>query len=543
MKFKIFTKSCLFLVALLIINGCDQEKFLEAKYTPQQPWQTVDQLELAVALPYSGFVQAGFSCPSGVYSFFDFLGSGLGKIIPDQTGNMPWDEFYGRKMRQTAVEAPSAAWLNSAFELTFISVLGANDALDYIEGGEREGKDLFPYDSKAKEDATIPRIKAELYFWRGYAYYWAALLYCPPYTPGGDNSERVLPLKITAANPQNTKVGTTQEIWDQLISDLKKAKSLMPKDWSKEGRINYYTICGALARAYFYTGNFADAQKECDEIIASNKYSLQSNVMAAWNSAPGEPQASEVMWYYLPNKFGQNILTPSAFSRADPYGTNGSRGANYAQCSWVFCTLSNEMIKKVGWMKDPQKGDFTATAEALADKRYGNTWFRLEGYKPKSELPQLTDVEYKNKYQSIIKSVTYPQIWLDKYYRGASAGNTRMPLMRVAEFYLMRSTIRLKNGDKNGAAADLKVIRDRAGLPEISATSISDSDIEREWIIELGGEGSFLPYLNALRKPIPVGDRIGVAPVQAPYSGWYWKIPIAEVKLNAGYNGFDPNSK
>ena len=119
--------------------------------------------------------------------------------------------------------------------------------------------------------------------------------------------------------------------------------------------------------------------------------------------------------------------------------------------------------------------------------------------------------------------------------------------MRVPEFYIMRAAIRFKNGDRNGAAADLKVVRDRAGLTgqwEITGADITENDIDREHVIELGGESLWLLYTIAMQKPIMPGDRTGVAPVNPPYSGWYWKMPIQEITTNAGYLGIpDPNSK
>jgi starch-binding outer membrane protein, SusD/RagB family len=541
MKAKFKNKIVIALVALLFFS-CSTDVFLEQRYEPQNPWQTIDQLEMAVAQPYSAFVQAGYSCPVSVNAFIEYFSTDFAKLIPDQTGNFPWNETYNRLMRTSTLEASSMRWIFSSFQMSYSTILGCNNPLAYLESG-KTGKELFPSESQAKIDSELPRVRAELRFWRAFSYFNLARIFCPPYDPTGTNSDQILPYKITAGNPKNTKIGTTQEILDLVVSDLVTAKSLMPKTWSKEGRINYYTICGTLARVYFYMGNFSAAKMECDEIINSNRYRLQPDVMAAWNSAKGSPSASEVIWFYLPNDKGQNILSYTAFSRADAFiGKNGSRGADYAQCSWVIATMSNSVIKKFGWMVDPEKGDYTATPLALADKRYGNTWFRQEGYKPQSQTGITDATVYKNTYQSIIKTLTYPHIWLDKYYRGANGSLTRIPLMRSAEFYLMRAIINFRNGDKAGAAADLKVVRDRAGLPEISSAAIVEADIDREWMIELGGEGQYLPYLIALRKPIPRGDRDAtVADVLPPYKGWYWKLPLSELQLNEGYNGLNPN--
>jgi hypothetical protein len=351
-----------------------------------------------------------------------------------------------------------------------------------------------------------------------------------------------LPLKTAFSEPLNSYIATTKEIWSQAISDLQNAKTLMPKDWYKNGRINYYTICGALARAYLYTGDYANAQKECDEIINSGKYSLQPDVMAAWNTLPEGPVPSETLWHFNTNSGGNNRANVTAISKAVAWAKNGSRGADYGVCPWILCVMSNAMIKQAGWMNDPEKGDYTLTDNAKADKRLGNTWFHLLGYKPQAETGIADKVVYMNTYESILKQLVNPHIYLDKYYRSADNAKTVVPLMRLPEFYLIRAAIRLKNNDKAGAAADLKVVRDRAGLPEITAANITALAIDTEFAVELGGEGCYLSYLIGMRRPILPGDRAGVQPVNPPYKGWFWRIPIDEVRLNAGYKDIpDPN--
>ena len=530
------------MVSAVFFGGC--KDFTEPKYEPEFPWQTIDQLEMAVAQPYTAFTGGGWSDPPSIYAFYEMLATDFSTAIAQGAPNNEWPQFVNRTHRQ--VDFESLPWIGGAYTNLWGTITGCNEPLEFLNGAEP--KALFPNDPDSKL-AEIPRIKAELYFWRGFAYTWAALYFCPPYVPGGANNDRVIPLKTTNLDANNTPIGTTQEIWDLIISDLTTAKSLMPKTWHVNGRIDYYTICGALARAYFYTGDYSKAEAECTEIISSGKYSLPADVMAAWTVPMGGAEPSEVIWMYDTNTHGLFINIFTVLSRAYPYDDNihGGRGKG-SQCTWVTCKLSDAMAKKLGWMVDPANGDYTVTATALADKRYGNTWLRVEGYKPadqvEAEVTATGDQTVWDKYEQNYDSQDMPHIYLDKYYRGYTPSKTNQPRMRIPEFYIMRAAIRYKNNDKNGAAADLKVVRDRAGLPEISGADITDADIDREMIIEMGGEGLYLPYLMALQKPILPGDRTGVSPVNPPYTGWYWKIPINEVRINAGYIGIpDPNSK
>lgn len=525
------------ITCIFLLHSC--ETFLDEQYPPETPWQTVEQFEMAVANPYSTFF-TNWTCPWGIYSFYDMVSTDMGSLIEGQTGNFPWNEFYNRLHRTTTLESTTAGWINDAYYSCYKTILASNDPLVFLES--KEFPELFPRDSKTDIDANIPRAKAELLFWRGYAYYYLALFFLPPYNPQGDNSARIIPLKTSPMNPTNTKIGTIQEIWDQVISDLTAAKNLMPKDWHIDGRVDYYAICAALARAYLYIGNYSAAKQQYDEIINSNKYSLQSDVFAAWNSAPGDPVPSEVIWFANPNTQGAGILRNfTAISRAHYSGVNGARGDDYRQIAWVMSILSNYTLKRIGWMVDPENGDYTETDLARSDARYGPIWFRLEQYTPKTDLPGISEADYRNTYESTINTLTFPHVYLDKYFRGALGNFTRFPVMRVSESYLMRSMINLENGDATSAASDLNAVRRRAGLSDISAGEITIEAIEREIIIELGGEGLYLPYLISFKRPIPAGDRMNAQPVQPPYASWYWHIPVSEVNLNGGYEGFDPN--
>jgi hypothetical protein len=112
-------------------------------------------------------------------------------------------------------------------------------------------------------------------------------------------------------------------------------------------------------------------------------------------------------------------------------------------------------------------------------------------------------------------------------------------MLRLAEMYLTRATLRFKEGDKAGAAEDLNMVRNRAGLGNISSSAITELDIENERIKELAGEhADRLLYLIAMRKTIGIGDRdpSKYAPIQPPYSDYYWQIPLIEQQQNLAYS-------
>ena len=154
-------------------------------------------------------------------------------------------------------------------------------------------------------------------------------------------------------------------------------------------------------------------------------------------------------------------------------------------------------------------------------------------------------IAFRNKYMTQHKGITWPSIWLDKYYRGALGNNTKDPLYRSAEFYLTRAAIDCVTSSGDWGEADLNVVRNRAGLPALHKADFPYKDdwfneIHRERMREIGCEnGDRIRYLMSLRLPLGLGDRPADgskgAIINPPYSAFYYRIPEDEVNGNAAY--------
>jgi hypothetical protein len=133
--------------------------------------------------------------------------------------------------------------------------------------------------------------------------------------------------------------------------------------------------------------------------------------------------------------------------------------------------------------------------------------------------------------------------WNNKYYRGPNA-NRRIggiPLLRFAEVVLTRAILRFNANNLQGAADDLNMVRSRAwneavaGEPytDLQPNQITANLIHTERMIELAFEGDRIHYLQALKQPIPAGDRQGGA-IPFNHPSLYWPIPVREKELNQG---------
>jgi hypothetical protein len=525
------------------VISCNKEDFLAPEQPPLFPWTDLASFENATVAPYFYINAGGWADVLGVSVFLDMGSSDLG-AWDHQESNSPWDVYLYRKFRETAITSSGGGSRQySVFRYCYRQITFCNDPLTFIDNkGDGE---IFP--GVTKDDETIKRIKAELLFFRARAYAYLVYQFCPPYNPGGDNSLKLLPYKPKFSGKpddiRHTELGSSQDIYDLIVSDLTTAKELMPLSYDGEGKVNHYVICAALARIYFLIGKHAEARAECDEILNSGKYPLQADVMAAWNKLPGEPTASEVIMEYVPDPtVDDNEYEATIINKTSASAINGGRGEDWDMCTWVTYYMSNYFMKETGWMVDPPN-DYSVGPVALqGDKRYNNTYIRLEGYIPKPDT--MEEVYYKNHYQTTFQNITWPQIWLDKYYRGAN-GYTKRPLFRSAEFYLTRAAIDCENDYGDFGEADLNTVRNRAGLPSIHKSDYVTkedwfNEIHRERMRELGNEeGDRNRYLMSLRLPLGLGDRPADGSqgdiVNPPYSKFYFRIPDNEINSNAAY--------
>jgi hypothetical protein len=263
-------------------------------------------------------------------------------------------------------------------------------------------------------------------------------------------------------------------------------------------------------------GDYNAALSELDYVI-DGPYSLDQDPIEAFNRSDAS-SGNEVIWYalYYDQAMGSTQKVATSMNYSDYRAINGGRGDDHRRCTWHQFTFSHDLLQQVGWMNE----DLTESEEALRDKRYQQLFWRLEPYRGNdSDDPREYDLQYKH--------IQTPQVYGDKYYRGQQGQFTNVPVIRLAEMFLTRAIIRMKDGNSSGALEDINTIRSRAGLDPLS--TVTEQDIHNERIKELAFEGDRLYYLQALQLPIPAGDRTDVAPIPPPYSGLYWRLPQREL--------------
>lgn len=522
--------NCLLIIALVFFVACDNEEYFDLERPVQPPWQTLSDFEKAPIGAYYGLTgNGGFRTIFGggriageVYAD----GINLAPVTSGFNVNGDVEEMYNR---QTNIQIP--LYDNSVFNSGYFAVGFANGALDFIE--ENNGN---PYPGEGKPE-EVNRIKGELHFVRAYAYYWLTRVYMPPYP----NEEKRIPFRTSqAANfdeAKTSELASTNDLFTLIVEDLRMAKDLLPERYVEgvhnpsyaDGRANKFAAAALLSKVLFHMGPdfHSEALAELNFVIEQNggDYDLTQDPIEAFNKT-GPERGNEVIWYYT-LWAGDGLGGSSNWKhprRFEWFNANNQFSSGPETNGGRFMYASNSFLQQVGW----EDANGNLTPEAINDKRFSQLFLRLL---PTNETDTLAENIYPEPNGNFVTNNTY--VWGNKYYRGGDR-QTNLPILRLADMYLLRAVIRARDGDFGGARSDLNMVRNRAGIGDFSGPDAElENAIHRERFKEMAFEGDRLFYLQGLREPIPSGDREGnTAPWDSPF---FSEIPEYEKNVNEGF--------
>lgn len=323
--------------------------------------------------------------------------------------------------------------------------------------------------SNSLTPAVKQQLTGEAKFLRAFFYFYLVNLY-------GD-----VPLTTSSDYKGNAVLArsSTKLVYQQIVADLVSAQSLLSNGYvaadaetgtTERVRPNKWVATALLARAYLYTGDWADAIKQSTAIISnSSVYSL-----AALNSVFLK-NSSEAIWQLQPVNVGWNtwdalvfVLPPSGPSPGSFIGTHPVYLSPELESSFEPGDQRN-----IDWI-----GNVTVS---------GTTYY------------------YPYKYKSATINAPVTEYTM---------------VLRLGEQYLIRAEAEAENGDTGDAITDLNTIRNRAGLPAYAGATDKTSllaAILHERQVELFAEWGHR-WLDLKR----TGNIDAVMTVVAPTKGTTW---------------------
>jgi len=522
------------LVGVVTMMFVSCEKDFELQRPNQSPWQSVDELELAVQAPYLYITERPWANAIGMMALSGFGESDIAMYLSGMSGDSYYYAYDQRMFSELVLG--NAKELEGAFIYLYAMSTGTNAALQMLADAEKEGVDPFPGMTDS-DRAKVKEYKGELLFMRAVTYWYLVRKWAPPYNEANKDGKYFVMNRTYVNSADQLKNGTlasVQEVYDGILSDLKEAESLLPAEYPSDGgksarmRANKYAAKALHARILFYMGaeaNKAEIKTLLDDVIGQTSlYDLSEDPYSA-HSKIGSGYGKETIWQICYSSDSERFDRNPGIFNYYAYNTNVYSAGNPKASGYIAFAMSFNALVQMGWE------DMTCheTAAALADKRYTQLYKKCTDqntvyWKAAQTLPGKPDL-----------------VFLWKYFRPADSGakaerRANRPLIRLADLVLMRAQINLMSGNQNAALADINAVRRRAGLADL--TAVTEKDIEIERIKEMAGENADrINWLVGLHKDIPIGNRDAskYQPIKYPYSEMYYQVPVVEQQTNTAY--------
>lgn len=169
------------------------------------------------------------------------------------------------------------------WDYNYSAVFYANTALEQLEKINAQPADY----------AVRANIKGSALFYRAYAFYNLASIFCKAYEPSGNNDGPGIVLRLIPDINLPSVRATVQETYDQILSDLLQSKDLLPVTPLYKTRPSKAAAYAMFARVYLAMENYTQAGLYADSALQLNDALLDYNVLL--NSTTPYPMPTYAM--------------------------------------------------------------------------------------------------------------------------------------------------------------------------------------------------------------------------------------------------------
>jgi hypothetical protein len=258
-----------------------------------------------------------------------------------------------------------------------------------------------------------------------------------------------------------------EEVYSHIIDDLTFAQKVLPE--TNGIYANSYSATAFLARVYLQKGDYQNAYSQSDSLIQSNLYRLADSVKNAFNAQTSKESIFEISVRNNPGIVYDGL---TSFYCCD----EGSTYYAIVEIDSAFISLydsSDQRRSKLIYVGLCDGGNVTSAK------------------------------------------------WLDP--------NANIPVIRLAEIYLIRAEAGFRLGKINGVLNDVNLVRKRAGAHEYLSIDLSAILLERQ--LELAFEGHRIHDFRRIGKIVTFPDSS-----QVDYNAAQFVMPIPQNDINTNKN-------
>jgi len=479
---------------LFVFISCDENKILEEMpldfYSPENSYTKPEHFEAAITYVYDKTRNTFYNNDSkNGYSLF------AGNDFTRDARNVGTFSI-GDYALLTSLSGQPSYWWTQMYQI--ISM--ANVILERIE--------VVEYPSETAKNAMI----AEARFFRGFAYRTLGYIF------GG------VPLVLEEIKaPKRDFIRATRDaVYEQVIADLKYASENLPdiNNVKAQGRVSKEAASHFLAELYLTTKQWDNAITESSKVINNPNFQLMTQRFGTRKTQPGDVWwdlfqmgnqnrnngNKEAIWVAqvevddgrlgVGNYKAERIFGPVYWQLKDPDGVDGFIGPTTQNCGRGAAYLGpTDYFATTIWLSDWNNDMRNNQYNMIRDYVYDNPKSKYYGKKV-SEFPgKLYDTRYYF-YPSQTK-ISTPGNHPDHIYLNKATGLLSSSAMktyhdqyfaRLAETYLIRAEAYLGKGDKDKAATDINVVRNRVNASPVAPAAVTIDYILDERLRELAYE-------------------------------------------------------
>jgi len=530
---KNYIKYCLISVAIILLAAsCEEEilyKYPQNSINPSLYYQTEDDIINSLIPAYRGLQLKGtygnyFITATALMSDMGFPAAGG----PDNAGHM---YLYNAISENNS--GADRIWGN------------------IFQGVARTNYTLANVSDADVDESVIEEVLGQALFLRSLYYYYVAMLW-------GDAPLILEPLSFDAIE---VEVSTQSEIFQQIVSDLKTAIDYLPDHYSGVDafRADGFAARALLARTYLYMAGDAREGTKIDEESGKSYWELAfENAKYVIDNGGFTLAPNYGDMFLLPDMVYENENNPESIFEVqftdwkidanDWISTQGSRLNNYlgpkadwGSSEWYEILVpKREYVQKMDTMQDARAhvnvlfpGDTILDRGANAEDALGSTgMFEQDGKIYYAFNGNTTSVHTCTERYLVRKWLYGHTVWRE-------TGPTNVPVLRLAEMYLIVAECENELNHSSEAHTAINMVRERANIDPLSGLSKEDfrDAVLDERQIELAYEGGFrLMDLKRTRRLVDVinadrADEDGWVPI----GDWAYQLyfPFAEVEVSS----------
>ncbi len=414
----------------IIISACDSKLDLEPEQSlePEVATGSAANIRNILAGIYDEAAHGSAETPTLEENIYGGLTNLASELLAND-GNLQWNGTFLEPRE---------------FNLKVITVTNVNVRDIWLNGYEVNNQANIVLDNldKFEDDTERNTIEGEAKFLRALVYFDLARFYGQQYEAGQTNSQLAAPIVLEAVlNPSEVTEpprNTVEEVYNQVISDLTSAASLLPE--SNDIFADKYAAQALLARVYLQQGDYANALTAANDVIANSGHSLTPAYAGAFNN-DGDSSEDIFAWQIT-----------------------SQDGTNDMNTFWAGTAFGGRSGNPDVAVNDP----FLAIYDDLNDDRRNFFYLTSRG-------------RATTKWQSQFANI---------------------PFLRLAELYLIRAESNERLGSSVGATPldDINTLRNRANAAPLGAVDLAVILDERKR--ELSFEGHAIHDARRLKQNI-----------------------------------------